>query len=338
MPVLYGQVYSPQGFFEGYVEIEEGIITNVRKGKPSHYDLKGIITPMAHNAHVHLLDSVAFDSTEERDLEKVVSPPDGAKFRGIREAPFEELRDAISASLSEMASCGIGLATEFREGGEEYYELWPEAGMLRVLARPRNLDEAKRLIKKCSGFNFSSISDHPLEFLQEASRICHSSGKIFGIHFSETRRESLKEVLDLDPTFLVHMCKARKEDFREISERKIPLVICPRENSFFGLTPPIKKALDEGVRILLGTDNAMIVAPDVFSELSYAFFLYRLQGGERAFDVIKAVFRDFREEFKLEEGKRGVLLFEMPYRKPELSLITRAKRIPPLIFRRKLPP
>ncbi len=332
MVTLYGQVYSPEGFFEGYVEIEEGIVVNVRKGRPSEYDFKGIITPLAHNAHVHLLDSILFDSTEERDLEKIVAPPNGIKFRGISSASESELREGIGRSVQEMRESGIGLATEFREGGEKCYRIWPESGILRVLARPKDEREARRLIKECSGFNFSSVSDHEYSFLETASKICRSFGKIFGIHFSETRREDLQKVLELEPTFLVHACKGTERDFEEISEREIPVVICPRENSFFGIETPIKKMLDKGIRLLLGTDNAMIVSPDLFSELSYAYFLYRLQGGERAFEVVQMAFRDFKEEFEIEEGGKGVLLFQIPYRRPELSLISRVRRSPPLVF------
>jgi len=47
------------------------------------------------------------------------------------------------------------------------------------------------------------------------------------------------------------------------------LFVCPRSNAFFGIRPDIEGMVAHGVTLLLGTDNAMIVPPDIMDEVDY---------------------------------------------------------------------
>ena len=65
------------------------------------------------------------------------------------------------------------------------------------------------------------------------------------------------------------MVKAEESDLIRVKECDIPVVLCPRSNSFFGLKPDIKLLKKVGIELLLGTDNAMLNPPDVLDELKY---------------------------------------------------------------------
>ena len=85
----------------------------------------------------------------------------------------------------------------------------------------------------------------------------------------------------LNRILLIHMTHATKKQIRECADREIPIVVCPRSNWVLGVTtsaryPPVHMMLDLGCTVYLGTDNAMFVPPDMFSEMAFAAMVYRL--------------------------------------------------------------
>src|SRR5207249_9142245 len=52
-------------------------------------------------------------------------------------------------------------------------------------------------------------------------------------------REEIDAVLDLSPAFLVHMLHATDADLERCADAHVPIVVCPRSNAFFGMTPDI---------------------------------------------------------------------------------------------------
>jgi len=87
--------------------------------------------------------------------------------------------------------------------------------------------------------------------------------------------------LSFEPDLLVHMTHATKKQLRTCAEEKIPIAVCPRSNWVLGVTasarlPPLHMMLDLGCTVLLGTDNAMFVPPDLFSEMAFTSTVYRL--------------------------------------------------------------
>src|SRR2546428_404839 len=115
--------------------------------------------------------------------------------------------------------------------------------------------------------------------------------KIFAIHCSERVREEIDAVLDLKPAFLVHMIHATDADLERCADAHVPIVICPRSNAFFGMTPDIPRMLRCGVELHLGTDNAMINTPSLLREMEFAYRVARMKGGVPARDILDMALR-----------------------------------------------
>jgi cytosine/adenosine deaminase-related metal-dependent hydrolase len=150
-----------------------------------------------------------------------------------------------------------------------------------ILARPRNMkydeEEMEKLLDISHGIGISSIADWDFEELEMITRHVKERKKIFAMHASEDKREDIGRILDLAPHFLVHLCKATEEDINEVANKKIGVVICPRANKFFGLEPPITLLLEKNASVMLGTDNAMIVKPDIIKEMNFLIKNYDVE-------------------------------------------------------------
>ncbi len=110
---------------------------------------------------------------------------------------------------------------------------------------------------------------------------------MFSIHASERIREDIDKVLDLRPSFIVHMTKASDGDLDAVEAEGVPLVICIRSNLFFGSEPPLARMMQKGLNVALGTDNAMISMPDILTEMEFAARMLRRQGAKELAPVIK---------------------------------------------------
>jgi cytosine/adenosine deaminase-related metal-dependent hydrolase len=227
-------------------------------------------------------------------VEEIVGPG-GFKHRALASATDEEKRSGIRSSLDLMWRTGTSRFADFREEGvkgvanfREAAEGSPVRGL--VLGRPSAAScddgEMRDLLGQCDGLAFSSISDWPSDLLERASRLCVSSGKVFAIHASESRREDVDAILALSPSFLVHMTSAFDADLIACSEAGVPIVVCPRSNEAFGLAPDIPKLLGLGVDVAIGTDNAMMCAPNMFSEMRAAIRLSMRGGGLSPADAV----------------------------------------------------
>ena len=323
---ISGYVYQDGQFFEGTIHIDEGIIKEITRRIDREAPVKGVIIPKPHNAHAHLLDYVAKDLTEERDLLKLVAPPNGIKHKIISRASVNSLKDAINVASFLALKHHLGLVTEFRELGSKGVSLGKPSNIFRVLARPRTVEEARYLIDSTDGFNLSSISDVDHSFAKEISKIARLHKKIFGIHVSERIREDIKLVLDLEPTFIVHAIKATIKDLKEISEAEIPIVVCPRSNAYFGKLPRVDKMIELRIRVLLGTDNHMVNSINIFEEAEFLYKISRAFGMDiKGLEIIKMLFRDFNSDLSIHEGMRAkdIIVLEDLRGKPELIILNR---------------
>jgi cytosine/adenosine deaminase-related metal-dependent hydrolase len=142
-----------------------------------------------------------------------------------------------------------------------------------ILSRPKSLEYDKNeiniLLKNSNGIAISSISDWDCSELEKIAIDTNKRKKIFALHASERIRENIDEILDLKPNFLVHMLQATISDLEKVKENNIPIVICPRANSFYGLKPDFKLYKKAEINLLLGTDNAMISSPTILDEINY---------------------------------------------------------------------
>jgi cytosine/adenosine deaminase-related metal-dependent hydrolase len=75
------------------------------------------------------------------------------------------------------------------------------------------------------------------------------------------------------------MTEATDSDLLKCAEAEVPIVVCARSNLYFGKRPPIKRMLDCGADVAVGTDNAMFSGPDMRSETSAFAKILSSQGG-----------------------------------------------------------
>jgi len=62
-----------------------------------------------------------------------------------------------------------------------------------------------------------------------------------------------------------------------VAEARVTVAVCPRSNALFGRQPDLAAMERLGVRVLLGTDNAMFQAPSIWRELEFAYVGTRLR-------------------------------------------------------------
>jgi len=279
MQYLFGNVFNGCGFSEGYLGIENGIITETGDGKPPERPFaEGVITPGLVNAHTHSADGLlTFSGTPS--IKELVMPPNGMKHVYLRNAPHHELIMSMRSFTDIMFRTGTTGFIDFREGGREGVELIRIAapaphGM--ILGRPHGVDDVDDVLDAADGIGLSSISDIPKKDLDHIADRVHRKGKKLGIHVSERIREDIERVVSLSPSFVVHMVEASDADMRACADNDIPIVSCPRSNIFFGKIPPLDRMVDSGADIAIGTDNAMLCVPDmreearVFNDILYA--------------------------------------------------------------------
>ncbi|MCL2607209.1 MAG: amidohydrolase family protein [Methanomassiliicoccaceae archaeon] len=272
MEYLSGLVFNGSGFSDGYVGIENGIIAEVGDGKPPGRPIaEGIVTPGLVNAHTHSADGLLAFSGKP-DLKELVMPPNGMKHVYLKNASEEELVMSMRSFSDVMLSTGTTGFIDFREGGRKGVELMKRSSPAQkgmILGRPLGRYDANELndiLEVSDGIGLSSISDADKSELDAIADHVHRKGKVLGIHASERIREDIGRIMSLSPSFVVHMVEATDADMRMCADNNIPIVSCPRSNIFFGKTPPMKRLIDSGADIAIGTDNAMLCVPDMRAE------------------------------------------------------------------------
>ena len=274
MVIVSGSVYRKGEFIEGHIVCEDNIM-KFHDGLAEDADHRGIIVPTFSNCHMHIGDS-AIPKPPPGTVEEIVGPPDGYKHRMLRQLSDDDINRGMSSCMDGMMKGGIGRFIDFREGGltgvrQLNNSLEGKALDCDIYSRPsRNVfdeNELDGLLELSTGIGISAISDWDRDELILVARHLADAGKPLGLHASERVREDIGVILDLEPKFLVHMIEATDEDLEACFQEKIPVVICPRANSFFGLQPPVDQILDAGLDICLGTDNVMLAEPDMFEEM-----------------------------------------------------------------------
>lgn len=261
------------------------------------------------NSHTHIGDSFAYPAPK-LCVEELVGPPDGHKHRLLRETPAAKKSDAIRHSLNLMQATGTCAFIDFREEGVEGVALLkrtlskgsPRAMILgRPLSAAAEGNELDELLRSCDGVGLSAIRDMPFDFVSRVAKRAHELGKRFAVHASETTREDIDSIIELRPDFVVHMTRADADDVDKVADAGIPVVVCPRANEFFGLTPDIPMLLKKGVSVGLGTDNCMINRPDMLEEIQAAFRVSKKKGGITPLEAVSLAVSGGRRILK-EEG------------------------------------
>lgn len=268
--IIYGDDFEP---IEGYLCIRDGLIKEIGEGECNvDADFEGLICPRFVNAHTHIGDSV-FKDPPFMPLADLVGPG-GLKHRILRETPKEKIIEGMRRTLQYMAATGTFAFADFREGGDEGVELMLEAikGMpliSRILGRPcEGSADMVKIHKGCWGLGISSTRDHDPKRLDEMVRAARNSGMAVALHAGEAGRDDIMDALSLEPDLLVHLCKAASEDLRKIAALNLPVVVCPRSNLITGAgLPNVKRMINLGMTVGVGTDNVMLNSPNIFSEM-----------------------------------------------------------------------
>ena len=227
------------------------------------------------NAHTHIGD--AFITLKKSYGIQELVGPNGIKHALLKQTKPSKIIEGMKQALTIMKNAGTTHFCDFREGGLKGIQLLKEALPPNIapiiFSRPQNQhynkNEINTLLKNCQGIGISSISDWDYNELLKIAKHTHKKGKLFALHASERIHEPIDLILDLKPTFLVHMIKATPTDFALVADHKIPVVICPRSNAYFGLRPNVAVMKNAGITLMLGTDNAMITPPDILQEAHY---------------------------------------------------------------------
>lgn len=271
--------------FDGYLCMRNGIITEIGSGQVES-DLEGIICPRFVNAHTHLGDSVIKDPPY-MPLSELVGPG-GLKHRILASTPMSVIIEGMRRSMQEMVSTGTYAFADFRESGPGGVDLLLEALqginlVPRILGRPDK--GCFGIHPGCWGLGISSTRDFDPGAVLEMAARARSEGRAVALHAGEAGTDDIRDALDLEPKFLVHMCRASKEDLRVVARSGTPVVICPRSNLITGAgLPDLRAMVDLGITVAVGTDNIMLNSPDIFREMEL---------------ISKALLHDDRQVFKM---------------------------------------
>ncbi len=286
MDYISGDIWTPDGILAGYVVIEDGRIAEIVEGAcPGTPVCSGLVIPAPIDAHTHIGDAgLCLD--RRYSLEELVAPPNGVKHRFLSGTPRKELVSGMRAFSERLLAGGFSGFIDFREGGTEGCRMLREASESAViLGRPVSeafdQNETDDLLRMADGIGISGMRDMDHRYVENLAEAAHRAGKMFALHASENRRDDIDSILALEPDFLVHMCASEKEDLRKCADSDVPIVVCARSNMYFGLVPPIKDMLDAGVRVAVGTDNAMLCDADSGAELDAFTNVLMSQGGDR---------------------------------------------------------
>jgi cytosine/adenosine deaminase-related metal-dependent hydrolase len=280
--IIYGDDFLAM---DGYISIRDGIIREFGRERVDA-EIEGIVCPCFVNAHTHIGDS-AFKDPPFLPLSELVGPV-GLKARMLAQMPREILLEGMRRSCLQMAASGTCAFADFREGGAEGVRMLEEAVhglplLPRVFGRPGQgqID----IPHSCLGLGISSTRDYDAVFLKAAVAAARLASQAVGVHAGEAGDDDIDEALALSPDFLVHMNRAGEEDLCAVAHDGLPIVICPRSNLVTGVgLPNVKRMLELGITIAVGTDNVMLNSPDIFEEMHF---------------ISKALLHDDRQVFKM---------------------------------------
>jgi len=297
-----GWFYDGRRFREGTVGWEDGVIVEVQPGRARKVLAEGLIIPGLWNAHTHLGDAIVTQELHGT-IEELVAPPHGLKHRVLAKAKDAAVIAAMRRAMATIVRTGTTGFTDFREGGLKGLKLlYAAAATLPLqgiaLGRPVGLEynprEVAAILRACDGIAVSAYVDWPEDGIEKLAAHVRREGKLFAIHCSERIREDIDKVLDLTPAFLIHMMQATDADLIRCADADVPIVVCPRSNAFFGMTPDIPRMVRAGVELRLGTDNAMINVPSMLREIEFAYRVARMKGDVSAREIFAMALRGRR--------------------------------------------
>jgi cytosine/adenosine deaminase-related metal-dependent hydrolase len=303
--------------------------------------IRGIAIPPPFNGHTHLGDAGWPREPPSGTVEEIVAPPHGLKHRWLSRVSLAVKREGIEGALDEMRELGIAGTIDFREEGRPGIRLLRnvserEGFRCVILGRPRGRAQSpqavRQILAEADGIGLSALRDVPRDLAELAAAECRRSGKILALHASESEREPIDSILALRPRLLVHLCAATPSDLDAVAQEGVEVAVCPRSNALFGRQPPLAEMERRHVRLLLGTDNGMLVRPDLYREMAFAYYASRLRGQPvRPETLVRAAFLE-PWEFLGEPDRAQItadpparpLVFRLPETDPWYQICCRA--------------
>ncbi len=290
---------------EGFLRIDHGLIKEVDEG----YERGGVdyrrhvIMPALMNSHTHLGDSFAKEAVSGLGVREAVGP-EGRKWQ-LYERECEGLIIAgMRESVEYMLGSGTTFFADFRENEKKGVKMLRKACegypiKKRILGRDVDINYVDGL-----GLNIYNLNQIPED----------RGNKLVAIHAGE-EKEEMSLALEHKPDIIIHATLATKEEIKEIAEGGIEVVVCPRSNATLGVGfPPVRKLIDAGVRVSLGTDNVMINSPNLFREMEFLYKISHLSGSLSPIEILQTCTVNPAETFNLnsgfiEEGRDADLVF-----------------------------
>ncbi len=276
-----GHVLSGGRFFDGHVLVDGGSVAAVEEGPPPVLpEATGLVLPGLINAHTHVGDAAVPPPPADLGPAEIFPPPDGYKHRMLAHLPDETLEAGITRFIDLMRAQGTVEHIDFREGGLPGVDLLRRASdraevppRSLVFGRPAGMEfdsrELDELLASVDGIGLSAAIDWPRDLTTDVVTAAHDMDKPVALHCSESEREELSWVLDLEPQFLVHMVFGTDQDFRDLAAARVPIVVCPRSTHRFTKAPPVVAMFRAGIQLRVGSDNAMLQGPSVLDDLIF---------------------------------------------------------------------
>lgn len=275
-----------------------------------HVDARGTIAiPALVNAHTHVGDAAGKEAAAGLPIGEAVMPPNSAKDRVLSQTRKRDRIEAVRESCKHMIATGCLTFADFCDGGTEGIEALakavadleitfipvgrfstPTPFSAKQLARntgrlPEDwMHELLGVLDRADAFScgatLNGFTDPALMQIREAVK---SKGKALIVHCSEAadiRERSLRqtgktdvrralEILRADA--LVHLVHATDEDLDEVAARQVPVVACPRSSAVLGVgIYGLRRFLERGITVALGTDNVMLNSVNMFREMEFA--------------------------------------------------------------------
>jgi len=290
---------------EGFICVEDGFIRELGEGfEGGGVDYRDyLVVPGFFNSHVHLGDSFALEGVVGLGVRSAVGP--GGRKWVLYEGVSEYLvLDGVRGSLEYMKKLGTTFFADFQEGGKKGINMLQAACestplKKKILGRDIKIDTADGL-----GLNVYNLEQIPQD----------RGDKIIAVHAGEEEGE-ITLALDYKPNIIVHATCASDEEIDRLAESKTDVVVCPRANAALKVGfPPIRKLIDAGVRVSLGTDNIMINSPNIFREMEYLLKYSQINEPLTPLEVLQAATVNAAETYNInsgviEEGRAADLVY-----------------------------
>ncbi len=291
MTIYGGRIFNRGRVERGYLEVSEGRITKVLED--AEPDVRGLIIPRLVNSHTHLGDA-AFSARFAEELDRLsgaplpdriaalFAPPDGMKHRLLESTEDADIIDGMAGALRTAYRNGQYSMVDFREGGVAGIDLLRSAAdtcgkerpEILMMGRPASGGydrlEIDEVLDRSNGLGLSGMADMEYSTAKSLATHVHARGKLLAIHVSEVERDDIEKVMALRPDLVIHMRHNAPSDLHALNSAEVPIAVCPTSSGRLGDVPDIGSMLDAGCTVLLGSDNAMVSAPDIVQELAFA--------------------------------------------------------------------